>query len=107
MTKQLTRAQIIRAASWSTNPSVKKAYQKLEFALSLAHTKGELEEMGETNTFHLRLCTGNGNTYDNLVLRWNEEEIGVYAPRTAMVWNGTGNLLKDDPAIMYIKTDKT
>jgi hypothetical protein len=105
MSTKLTRAQVIRAASWSTNPSVKKAYEKLQFTLSLAHPVEELEEMGEANTYHLRLCTKNGATYDNLVLRWNEEEMAIYAPRTSMVWTGAGNLLKDDPAIMYIKAD--
>ena len=105
MSTKLTKAQTIRAASHSSNPSVKKAYEKLQFTISLAHSKEELEELGEANTYHLRLCTRNGKSYDNLVLRWSEDELAVYAPRTSMVWTGAGNLLKDDPAIMYIKAD--
>jgi hypothetical protein len=106
MTDKLTKAQVIRAGAYSTKPAVKQAYKKLEFALSLSHSRDEIEELGDEKSYHMRLSTKNGNTYDNLVLRWCEDEMCVYAPRSSVMTTGSGNLLSEsDPAIMYIQTE--
>ena len=86
-------------------PAVKKAYEKLQFALSLSHTKEELEKMADDKAYHLRLSAPSDGTYDNLVLRWCGEDIEVYCPANSQAYAGTGNLMSDPrPAIMYIKT---
>ena len=106
MSTKLTKAQTIRAGAHSSNPSVKKAYEKLQFTLSLAHTSEELEQMGDAVAYHMRIAAKSGDTYDALVLRWCEDEMVIYAPRSSMLTTGTGNLLSEkEPAIMYIQTD--
>ena len=106
MTDELTKMQVIRAGAHSTKPAVQKAYKKLEFALNLSHSKEEIEELGDQKAYHMRISAKSGNVYDNLMLRWCEGEMSVYAPRSSMVYTGEGNLLSEqEPAIMYIKAE--
>lgn len=103
---QLTREQVIRAGSVSKKDAVRKAYKKLEFALELAHTKDEIEDLADTAIYQLRIAhrLEDGTEYENIMIRWSDNEFIVYAPRNGGTITGEGNTLDKDPAVVYLKT---
>lgn len=102
--EQLTREQVIRAGSVSQKDAVRKAFKKLEFALELAHTKEEIEDLADTAIYHLRIAhkLEDGSEYENIMIRWCDNEFIVYAPSNGGTITGEGNTLDKDPAIVYL-----
>jgi len=105
MTKDLSLEEIISAATKSEKEAVKKALEKLRFALLMSHTADELFEMTDMPIYHLRLGHKLGNDeYVYTVFRWSGDQFVIYTNSgdTNGVVNGHGKAVDQDPAIIYL-----
>jgi len=104
----LSKADIIRAGSMSDKEAVRKAFEKLEFTIRMSHTQTELEELADDNIYQLRISqkSSDGTEYENIMIRWREDEFVVYSPSQGGPIGGTGNTLNKDPAIVYLNKPK-
>lgn len=100
----LTTADIIRAGSVSQKTAVRKAFDKLKFAILMAHTENEIEDLCDHAIYHLRISQkrDDGSTYDSLLIRWADDQFALYSPSEDLPVAGTANTLDKDPAIVYL-----
>ena len=96
--------EIIEAASNSDKESVKKAYQKLVFAVQMSHTAEEIDELATQNMHHLRVSekSRDGTTYEHFMIRWRGDEFLMYIPSEGQPVAGKATKLDKDPAIVYL-----
>ena len=108
MSEKLTKAQVIRAANNSKNLAVKQAYEKLEFALSLAHTSEEIDDMGDERAYHIRISkkTEDGSSYEELVIRWCEDQFSIYVPSITDTYSGEAATRQEPPSTVYIRNSR-
>jgi len=100
---ELTREQVIRAASASKKKTVRDAYNKLKFAVELAHTKEEMEELAETTIYQMRISfqfEDGPETY-SISMRWCDDEFVLYAPSQGGPIAGYGNTMEEEPTVIY------
>lgn len=92
----------------SDKTAVRKAFEKLEFAIRMSHTEKELEELADDNIYQLRISqkSADGSEYENIMLRWREDEFVVYSPSEGGPISGRGHTLDTDPAIVYLNKPK-
>ncbi len=102
---ELTREQVIRAGSASKKKAVRNAYNKLKFALELAHTKEEMEELGDTTIYQIRIShqLEGAEEYQNISIRWCDDEFVIYAPSNGGPITGYANTMHEEPTVIYLK----
>jgi len=100
--EDLTTADIIRAGSVSQKEAVRKAYDKLKFAILMAHTEEDIQDLCDHAVYQARISqkTHDGE-YDTFVIRWADDQFVVYSPSEGAPISGTATTLDKDPAIVY------
>lgn len=110
MARNLTVEEIISAASKSEKEAVRKALDKLKFALLMTHTEEELNELTDLPIYHLRLGHKiKGDEYVYTVFRWCGDEFVIYTNSDDAngVVNGHGQPVDKDPAIVYMNKPRS
>ena len=74
--EDLTTADIIRAGSVSKKEAVRKAFDKLKFAILMSHAEEEIEDLCDHAVYQVRISqkTSDGATYDSFIIRWADEQ---------------------------------